>query len=290
MNVACWLTRVAQDHLERSALLSGTEVVANYAAFHACAAAFEGWLQGRWIGPGSRILLLMRNCPEYLIAMFGTWIAGAAVVPVNAKLHPREVATVVADCDSVLACLTPRMETGTPDLETVDVTSPAFAHICAGPKTAMVNAGPGDLAWLFYTSGTSGRWKGVPITHRMLTSMSDCYVSDVDLVSSDDTHLYGAPMSHGAGLYALPCTRHGARHLCPASGGFNAEEVVKLANHHGRICAFRAPTMVQRLTHAARASGNRMAGLRTIVYGGGPMYRADIEDALDWFGPKFVQI
>jgi long-chain acyl-CoA synthetase len=48
--------------------------------------------------------------------------------------------------------------------------------------------------------------------------------------------------------------------------------------------------MVRRLTDAAKASGRRGEGIRTIVYGGGPMYTADIEEAVDWFGPKFVQI
>jgi long-chain acyl-CoA synthetase len=53
---------------------------------------------------------------------------------------------------------------------------------------------------------------------------------------------------------------------------------------------FMAPTMVRRLTDTAKATGRRGAGIKTIVYGGGPMYRADIEEAVDWFGPKFVQI
>lgn len=48
--------------------------------------------------------------------------------------------------------------------------------------------------------------------------------------------------------------------------------------------------MLKRLTDAAKASGERGDGIKTIVYGGGPMYRADIEEAVDWFGPRFVQI
>lgn len=97
-------------------------------------------------------------------------------------------------------------------------------------------------------------------------------------------------MSHGAGLYALPYTLHGAAHLCPPSGGFDTDELMRLAREHRRLCMFMAPTMVQRLTRAARASDDRVDGLRTVIYGGGPMYVADLVDALDWFGPKFVQI
>ena len=290
MNVASWLAAVARDHPDRVALLSGSNVIADYAAFHASAGGFAAWLAGRGIGPGARVVLLMRNCPEYLIAMFGVWIAGAAVVPVNAKLHPREVAIIVADSDPTLACVTPGMETGASALDTLDVTSDVFGSICDGPAMAVADLPSDALAWLFYTSGTTGRPKGVPITHRMLASMTECYTTDVDAVTSEDVHLYAAPMSHGAGLYALPYTRAGARHLCPASGGFDVEEVRRLAQAHDRLCTFMAPTMVQRLTRAAKAAGDRMAGLCTIVYGGGPMYRANIEEALDWFGPKFVQI
>lgn len=53
---------------------------------------------------------------------------------------------------------------------------------------------------------------------------------------------------------------------------------------------FAAPTMVKRMVETAKLSGYRGEGLRTIVYGGGPMYAADIDEALFLFGPRFVQI
>jgi long-chain acyl-CoA synthetase len=97
-------------------------------------------------------------------------------------------------------------------------------------------------------------------------------------------------MSHGAGLYAPVHVLHGARHAVPASGGFAPREVLGLAARVGRASMFLAPTMVRRLLDAARSAGDRGEGIRTIVYGGGPMYLADLEAALDWFGPRFVQI
>jgi long-chain acyl-CoA synthetase len=97
-------------------------------------------------------------------------------------------------------------------------------------------------------------------------------------------------MSHGAGLYAPIHVRMGARHLVPASGGFDAGEVLDLAAAHGPVSMFLAPTMVRRLLDAAAARGSWGEGIRTVVYGGGPMYLADIEEAVARFGPKFVQI
>jgi long-chain acyl-CoA synthetase len=106
----------------------------------------------------------------------------------------------------------------------------------------------------------------------------------------EDAALYAAPMSHGAGIYAPIHVRMGAAHIVPVSGGFEAEEVLDLSERHGATSMFMAPTMVRRLTDAAKMTGRRGEGIKTIVYGGGPMYRADIEEAVDWFGPKFVQI
>jgi long-chain acyl-CoA synthetase len=124
----------------------------------------------------------------------------------------------------------------------------------------------------------------------MLQGMALSYLSDVDAVHREDATLYAAPMSHGAGLYSLMHVRAGARHLCPDSGGFDPAEILDLAAHHGRVHLFAAPTMVKRLTAHARTAGAAGTGLRSVVYGGGPMYRADIEAAVDHFGPVFIQI
>jgi long-chain acyl-CoA synthetase len=128
------------------------------------------------------------------------------------------------------------------------------------------------------------------ITHGMLSSMALSYLADVDTVTPDDTALYAAPLSHGAGLYALVHVLIGARHVCPVSQGFDEGEIFTLAAHHTRTHMFAAPTMVKRLTAHAQAHSLTGQGLRTIVYGGGPMYLADILDAVDTFGPIFVQI
>jgi len=73
----------------------------------------------------------------------------------------------------------------------------------------------------------------------------------------------------------------------PESAGFEAAEVLELLERHADVSMFAAPTMVRRLVDAAREEPR---GLRTLVYGGGPMYLADLREALERLGPRLVQI
>jgi long-chain acyl-CoA synthetase len=82
----------------------------------------------------------------------------------------------------------------------------------------------------------------------------------------------------------------GARHVVPASGGFDPAEIFGLARDIGRINMFAAPTVVKRLVDHAQSHGLDGEGSKTIVYGGAPMYAEDIKRALRVLGPRFVQI
>jgi len=176
-------------------------------------------------------------------------------------------------------------------LPTLSVDSDAYLRLRAGEGAAAPLAREtDDLAWLFYTSGTTGRPKGVMLSHGNLMAMSLCYFADVDQVTPQDAILYAAPISHGAGLYNFPHVRMGARHVVPESGGFDADEVLALGKQLQNVAMFAAPTMVRRLVDAAKKHGENGDGLRTIVYGGGPMYLADIRDAIATMGQRFVQI
>jgi acyl-CoA synthetase (AMP-forming)/AMP-acid ligase II len=147
------------------------------------------------------------------------------------------------------------------------------------------------LAWLFYTSGTTGRSKGAMLTHRSLTAMTVAHLADIDNPGDNPDEecslIHGAPMSHGSGLYVLPYVLRGARQVVPASGAFDPDEFLDLCEHHPGSSAFLAPTMVQRLVETGR---RRPSNLRTIVYGGGPMYVESLKKALAAFGPVFAQI
>ncbi|MGC1506211.1 MAG: AMP-binding protein [Sulfitobacter sp.] len=296
MNLSHWLIRSAEQTPKAPALFSGMQMVVDYAGFAGRAQRVAGWLDQQGVAPGDRVAIFMKNTPDFLVILYGIWIAGAAAVPINAKLHGREAAFILQDAAANLVFASglqaEAMRADGVNAQVIDVENAAFTtHVTtARPRREVVQRGADDLAWLFYTSGTTGKPKGVMITHGMLASMAQSYALDVDRVSAEDAALYAAPLSHGAGLYAVIHVQAGARHVCPLSGGFDPDEILKLAAHFGSVHMFAAPTMVKRLTERAKVTGAKGAGLRTVVYAGGPMYLADIVEACEWFGPVFVQI
>jgi long-chain acyl-CoA synthetase len=292
VNIANWLHDQARCHPRWPALFLGSTPVTDYRGFAARAAAIATRLQDRYgIGPGDRVALFMKNNLDYLPVMYGIWWAGAVAVPVNAKLHAAEAAWIVDNAQSRLV-VTTAGDTLTGQERQYGEEIAVTDLPVAGDDTFQPPATrrPHDLAWLFYTSGTTGRSKGAMLSHNNLVSMSLVYPLDVDPVDSADAILYAAPMSHGAGLYNFIHVRRGARHVVPESQGFDAGEVLQLARELDCVSMFAAPTMVKRLVDEARRRGEDGAGIKTIVYGGGPMYTADIRDALDVLGSRFVQI
>jgi long-chain acyl-CoA synthetase len=299
MNLAQLLVRAARVFPAAPAVFHGDRLVCDYRGLAARAARIAGSLRAQLgLVTGDRVALCMGNCPEYLEVLYGAWHAGLVVVPINAKLHPREVEVILQDsgasllfASSDLAASLASPRANTPALRTTCIPgSSDYAALCTAPPIAPLHRDPDDLAWLFYTSGTTGRPKGVMQTHRNLFAMTACYFTDVDAVRQEGAVVYAAPMSHGAGLYNFAHVLAAARHVVPASGGFDPAELVGLAAHYRNVSLFAAPTMVKRLVEHVEATGGDPSGFKTIVYGGGPMYVADIKRALAVMGQRFVQI
>ena len=291
MNLAQSLRRVALADPRRPAVYEGDRLLRDYGALAERAARLAAALLASGLQPGDRVAIFMRNHPAYLEVLYGAWWAGLAVVPMNAKLHLREAQWILDHAQARWAFITPDVGAGlqAPD-RTVDASGPGYEALLAPAPAAIAERAPDDLAWLFYTSGTTGKPKGVMLTHRNLMTMGLTYFVDVDPVDAADAIVYAAPMSHGAGIYAIPHVMAGARHVVPASGGFEPAELFALAAALGRLSMFAAPTIVKRLVDHAQATGADCAGFKTIVYGGAPMYAADIERAIRVMGPRFVQI
>lgn len=291
MNLAHTLRRVALADPRRPALFEGARPLRDYGSFADRVARLAGEFAAGGLQPGDRVAVFMRNHPAYLEVLYGAWWAGLAIVPINAKLHLREAKWILEHAQVRWCFVSPDIGADVREPErTIDATGAGYEALFAAAPAPLVPRASGDLAWLFYTSGTTGKPKGVMLTHRNLMVMGLTYFVDVDSVDHADAIVYGSPMSHGAGMYAIPHVMAGARHVVPVSGGFEAAEVFDLSRAFGRISMFAAPTMVRRLVDHAQATGADSAGFKTIVYGGAPMYAADLERAVRVMGPRFVQI
>ena len=289
MNVAHLLLRGASLRGgEAPALASGAQIVRTYGALIERVRCLAAGLTVAGVGQGDRIALFMENRPEYIEIMLATWWIGAAVVPINAKLTAGELAVIRADA-------TPRLTFTSPDLaaqcpQAIDVETPAYKALFDHGSGSAEPLETEALAWLFFTSGTTGRPKGAMIDHGALMAMTQGFLTDVDALPAGTPMLHFAPLSHGSGLYTLPCFAVGGTQVLPATPGFRPADVAALAAQWPGACFFAAPTMVGRLVQEARATGIVPKGLRTIIYGGAPLYPADARAAAETLGPVFAQI
>src|SRR3984893_9787606 len=208
VNLALWLHRAGLSHGDRPALGFGARVIKNYGAVAARAAKLAASLQQKFgLQPGERVAIAAKNCPDYVELMFGIWHAGLAAVPANANLPGRELgyilqhsgARVCFASDGLDAEIAPHAP---PTLERLIVLgSREYEALFAADPIAPWPCQGDDLAWLFYTSGTTGRPQGAMLTHRVLAAASLAYAGEVDAIAPGDPLLHAAPMSHGSGRY-----------------------------------------------------------------------------------------
>jgi len=300
MNLGELLVRSGKVFAERPALYVGDDLICNYRELARRAGCVGAFLRGRLgLQRGDRVAIFMNNIPEYLEVLYGSWFAGLTVVPINAKLHAREAEFIIRDSGaSVLFSSASLVDNVAPLLTEMPGMRATLTPGTAGYREIYLSeplsgAEPCDrdaLAWLFYTSGTTGRPKGVMMSHGNLLTMISCMFANVDLPQAGDSVVYAAPISHGAGMMNFPHMIAGASHIVPASEGFDPAELADLSLRRRPMSLFAAPTMVKRLVDHVEASGADASGFKTILYGGGPMYLEDIRQALRVMGDRFVQI
>jgi len=294
MNLANWLKRAAQAHPTLPSIGLGKKVLRDFSASALRASALAGALRNTLdLSPGDRVAVLAKNGPDYAETLYAIWWAGLAAVPINAKLHANEVAFIFENSGAKAVFCSPDLtETAALGLRDgiplIPFGEREHERLLQADGLELQAAAPDDLAWLFYTSGTTGRPKGAMLSHQNVHAMTWGYFACIDRLEPGGAILHAAPMSHGSGLYILPHLARACCQVTPESGGFDPQEIFETIEAWPRTSMFAAPTMVNRL---AQFDGNRTTeNLVAIVYGGAPMYVEDAQYALDRLGPKLVQI
>ena len=212
MNLAALLFDVTRRLPQQPAVSDGHHAW-NYRELARRVAGIAGGFRAYGLQPGDRVLLSLENCGEFFELLFGCWAAGLCAVPANARLHAREVEYIAGNSGARLLVATPGLiETLAPLAGAVDsldrvisTRSAEYDALVTGSEPRHPDSGSAtERAWLFYTSGTTGRPKGAVLTHRNLLFMSQCYYADIDTIDERDTHLAAARCRMAPGSTRCP--------------------------------------------------------------------------------------
>lgn len=294
MNVYSMLTDAIRRRGDQTAIRCGERSL-DYRDFDGICAALGDWFAQKGCARGDRVLLFLRNGFAFPALLLAPIRAGLVVVPTNAKLHPREVAWIAGDAEPRL------IFTHAEHIEDLKSALPAglFCEIVAiedfdlpqplEAPAACADVDPDDPAWIFYTSGTTGKPKGATLSHRNLIAATVNCLADVFAFEASDRVLHVAPLSHGSGLYMIPALARGADNIIYDRTGFRPDEVLDtVARLSISVIPFVAPTMIVRFLETAPRAD--IGSLRGVVYGGASIHLEHIREAVARFGPIFHQL
>jgi acyl-CoA synthetase (AMP-forming)/AMP-acid ligase II len=294
MNLFAMLDDAIRRQPQRTAI-SYSDRTLTFSALDRAAAALGRHLASLGCERGDRVLLFSRNGFEYPVLLLGAIRAGMVVVPVNAKLHPREVGWIAGDSEPKVI-VTHREHVGPVHEALPGGMEPHFVAIedfalpsGEGHVPPPAEVAPDEPAWIFYTSGTTGKPKGAILTHRNLVAATVNCLADVFDFRSTDRVLHVAPLSHGSGLYLVPSLVRGAENIISHRPSFQPDEVLDVVAVRGiTALAFVAPTMIVRLLDARPRTD--IGSLRGVIYGGATIHLEHIKAAVQRFGPIFHQL
>jgi len=216
--------------------------------------AAGGFVERLGVRPGDRVVVIMANCPEVAVAYGALWRAGAVPTPVLFLLTEDELRHVVQDSGAVAVVTTPeflpKVQAAAPGLPVVVVGGEGglpWAELEAADELPLVHRGDDDLAALLYTGGTTGRSKGVALTHAGLDA-SGRAASDASYRAGATRTLLPLPLAHAYGLLVTVAGLHPHE---PASTvlmrWFDPAGWVSLVEEHQVAMSALVPSMLQLL-------------------------------------------
>ncbi|MCX0275123.1 long-chain fatty acid--CoA ligase [Nocardia zapadnayensis] len=237
------------------------------------------------IGFGDRVALLSANHPAYLEALFASGVLGATFVPLNARLTAAEVEYALEDSgtsvlihSAELAATAMAASTAAKVSRRIVLDGPGesgarnYEELIAASATGRIDepVGVDDPCFIMYTSGTTGRPKGVVLTHGNIVFAVMNVVIDLDL-HSDEVALVCAPLFHTAALdmVALPTLLKGGNVIIEP--GFDAGRVLEALDRDSVTFAFAVPTMLDQMAAHPRWTGTDLSALRRMLVGAAPV-------------------
>jgi len=299
MHIGQLLTRAAQRHPSNTAWFDGDTPVP-YSEVERRVTRLARALHGLGLAPGARVGMLLPNSPHAIEVMFATMRAGLVIVPLNIRLHPDEHATILADAECSLLFygadftpLLPALRQRLPALKTCVVGNVSTGDLRyedllnrEAPPLA-VEPRPENLAWFFYTSGTTGKPKGVMLTHRNLLTLVSINLIDLNTPRPGDVLLHALAISFAGGFFMLHHVARAVTHVFLPR--FDPVIFFQMVEKHRVTTVALVPTMINMLVRSPARTAHDLSSLHTIFYGGAPMHAERLREAMDAFGPIFLQ-
>ena len=276
-----------------------------YAELGRDALRFATALQSLGIGPQDRIAFMMANCIEYVACEYAVARVGATRVPLATLLGNDDHVYMMnfARCRVLVyhqkfaarvAAMIPRLETierficvGGPD----DVIAEGHLHlaslIAAHPPTPLeATVEPEDIAGIYFTGGTTGRPKGVMLSHR--SWFHTYYAELLDFgVGWHEVFVFATPMTHAAGCLLLPVLLRQGR--CVILERFDPGLLLATIEAERATATLLVPTMIYMLLDHPGRAAHDVSSLRNVLYGASAIAPERLKQALETFGPVFTQ-
>jgi acyl-CoA synthetase (AMP-forming)/AMP-acid ligase II len=262
-------------------------------------------LQDAGVEKGETIAFLMANCPEYIFCEYALAKIGAIRVPLAVLLNLADHVDMMnqAECTTLIYhhSLSDRVEKMIPDLQTTT------RFICVGgteglvdghiPLSELMNAegdapdpvaiDPEDLAGIYFTGGTTGRPKGVMLSHR-----SWIYTYLIEMLEYEfawgEVFLFTTPLTHAGGCLILPVLLRKGR--CVIMDHFEPELFMQAVLKDNVSATFLVPTMIYMLLDHPARDQYEFGSLKNVIYGASAIAPERLRQALDVFGPIFTQL
>ncbi|MER6972256.1 AMP-binding protein [Nocardioides sp. NPDC057767] len=298
--------RVCASYPERTAILDGDRSL-TYREMHELANRIANGLGSMGVASGERVGLLLPNTLEFIPVQHGVWKAGAVLVQMPTRaaasvhrtnLEQTNATTLIyhSDFDSVAEELAGSL----PGLKKLIRVAPSAAEggpagsVDLGEMTAAQPATPPDVvvqehdeAYVLFTSGSTGDPKGVVNSHFTWAHYSITAGLEIGDTRPGEIFAHGAPLTHFTQVFVMPTfIRGGTNVMLP---GLDVDVLLSSIEKYQVTATALVPTIVYLLLDHPRRAEADLSSLRTAVYAGAPIAPDRLKEALDAFGPIFVQ-
>lgn len=307
MNVKYLINRAVQQYPDNMALIYEDRRL-TFHDLNSRVNQFANALINQGLKKGDRVGILLKNCTHFIEIDFALSKTGIVRVPLNTRLADSDHEYMLNDSESnalifgedftetvgriksSLKTVNKFIRVSNGQSESISSDTKEYEDLISDNSTdePPCNIDEDDLHTFFYTSGTTGKPKGVMLTQKSWVNVTINLILDYGPITENDVILNLQPLSHGAGFFILPFFVKGATNVLVPE--FKASLIFKTIEREKVSVLKLIPTMLYRLTESKEKSHYDLNTLHSIIYGGSPIVVNKLIEAIKCFGNKLIQL